>query len=38
MAGTGRGHKWLERTPAMAADITDHYWTVSELLWFKVPP
>lgn len=32
------GHKWLERTPAMAAEITDHCWTVSELLWFKVPP
>jgi hypothetical protein len=32
------GHKWLERTPAMASGITDHCWTVDELLWFKVPP
>ena len=26
------------RTPAMAAGITDHYWTVRELLSFHVPP
>ena len=26
------------RTPAMAAGITDHCWTVSEVLWHKVPP
>jgi len=32
------GHKWLERTPAMAAGITNHCWTVHELLSFKVPP
>lgn len=32
------GHKWLERTPAMASDITDHCWSVQELLSFKVPP
>lgn len=32
------GHKWLERTPAMASAITDHCWTVQELLSFKVPP
>jgi hypothetical protein len=25
-------HKWLRRTPAMAADLTDHIWTVKELL------
>jgi transposase-like protein len=29
--------KWLPRTPAMAANITDHRWTVKELLLFKVP-
>lgn len=29
--------KWLPRTPAMAASITDHRWTVKELLLFKVP-
>lgn len=32
------GHKWLERTPAMAAGITDHCWTVRELLSFHVAP
>jgi len=24
--------KWLSRTPAMAANLTDHIWTVKELL------
>jgi transposase-like protein len=32
------GHKWLARTPAMASGLTDHCWTVDELLSFKVPP
>lgn len=27
-----------ERTPAMAAGITDHRWSVQELLWHRVPP
>jgi transposase-like protein len=26
------------RTPAMAAGITDHRWSVAELLWHRVPP
>ena len=30
--------RWVERTPAMAAGLTDHRWTVLELLSFKVPP
>jgi hypothetical protein len=25
--------KAIERTPAMAAKLTDHIWTISELLW-----
>ena len=29
--------RWLKRTPAIAAGITDHLWSVSELLWYKVP-
>lgn len=29
--------KWQERTPAMAAGLTDHRWTLRELLLFKVP-
>lgn len=32
------GHKWLPRTPTMAAGITDHRWTIPELLLFRVPP
>jgi len=32
------GRKWLERTPAMAAGLTDHVWTVEEVLRFPVPP
>ncbi len=27
-------HKWLPRTPAMAVGLTDHCWTVEELLNF----
>lgn len=30
--------KWQPRTPAMAAGITDHRWTVEELLAYRVPP
>jgi transposase-like protein len=30
--------RWLRRTPAIAAGITDHLWTVEELLAFRVPP
>lgn len=29
--------RWLKRTPAIAAAITDHRWSVAELLWYKVP-
>jgi hypothetical protein len=29
--------RWLRRTPAIAVDITDHKWSVKELLWFRVP-
>jgi len=34
---SGRIH-WVQRTPAMAAGLTDHLWSVEELLSFKVPP
>jgi transposase-like protein len=30
--------RWLRRTPAIAAGITGHCWTVEELLSFRVPP
>ncbi len=33
-----RDYKWVQRTPALAAGITDHPWTVEEVLRFKVPP
>lgn len=32
------GHHWVQRTPAIAAKLTDHRWTPTELLAFKVPP
>jgi transposase-like protein len=37
---TGRagGRKWQSRTPAMAAGLTDHQWTMTELLTHRVPP
>ena len=33
-----RSFRWVQRTPAMAAGLTDHRWSVSELFFFKVPP
>lgn len=33
----GAGRRWVQRTPAMAAGLTDHCWTIRELLHFKVP-
>ena len=32
------GRRWHQRTPAMAAGLTDHRWTVHELLAYHVPP
>jgi hypothetical protein len=29
--------KWLLRTPAMAAGLADHAWTIGELLRFQIP-
>jgi hypothetical protein len=37
-APAGSGRAWLERTPAMAAGLTDHPWTLRELLGYRVPP
>jgi hypothetical protein len=31
------GRKWQQRTPAMAAEITDHIWSLEELLSYRVP-
>jgi hypothetical protein len=33
-----RRRRWLRRTPAIAAGLTDHCWTIQELFLFKVPP
>src|SRR6266567_5965217 len=32
------GRKWQQRTPAMAAELTDHIWGLEELLSYRVPP
>jgi hypothetical protein len=32
------GYRWVQRTPAIAAKLTDHQWTPAELFNFKVPP
>jgi hypothetical protein len=36
--GNGSPKKWRQRTPAMAAGLTDHVWRVREFLLFRVPP
>ncbi len=36
--GSGSVKKWQLRTPAMAARLTDHVWTLRQLLLFRVPP
>jgi hypothetical protein len=36
-APAGAPWKWQERTPAMAAGLTDHRWTLRELLRSQVP-
>jgi hypothetical protein len=36
-APPGAPLKWRERTPAMAAGLTDHPWTMSELLHYQIP-
>lgn len=32
-----RQRRWQERTPAMAAGLTDHCWTMAALLWWRPP-
>jgi hypothetical protein len=36
--GTGSARVWKPYTPAMAAGLTDHVWTLKEVLLFRVPP
>lgn len=38
LPGLAGGHKWLSRTPAMAAGLTTHCWSVKELLSYRAPP
>lgn len=38
LCAIGTAHRYLERTPAMAAGLTDHVWTLEELFRYRVPP
>ena len=33
-----RAYRWVPRTPALAAGLTDHFWSVAELMSHKIPP
>ena len=35
--GNGSAKRWQPQTPAMAAGLTDHAWTLREVLLFRVP-
>jgi IS1 family transposase/transposase-like protein len=35
---TGAIKRWQARTPAMAAGLTDHVWSLREVLLYRVPP
>jgi IS1 family transposase len=35
--GNGSSKQWQTRTPAISAGLTDHIWTIQELLMFRVP-
>ena len=36
--GTGSARVWRPCTPAMAAGVTDHVWSLKEVLLYRVPP
>ena len=36
--GSGSAKQWRPCTPAMAAGLTDHVWTLRDVLLFRVPP
>jgi len=36
--GCGSSKLWRPCTPAMAAGLTDHVWSLREVLMFRVPP
>ncbi len=33
-----QGRRWQDRAPAMAAGLTDHPWTMDDLLRYQAPP
>ena len=35
---SGSAKMWPLRTPAMAAGLTDHVWSLKEVLFYRVPP
>jgi hypothetical protein len=36
--GRGSAKLWRPCTPAMAVGLTDHVWTLTEVLFYRVPP
>jgi hypothetical protein len=36
--GTGSAKRWWPCTPATAAGLTDHVWSLKEVLLYRVPP
>jgi hypothetical protein len=36
--GSGSAKVWRPRTPAIAAGLTDHVWSLRDVLMFRVPP
>jgi IS1 family transposase len=36
--GSGSATQWRPQTPAMVAGLTDHVWTLREVLLYRVPP
>ena len=36
--GSGSAKLWRQQSPAMAAGLTDHVWTLREVLLYRVPP
>jgi hypothetical protein len=36
--GRGAAKVWQPRTPAMAVGLTDHVWSLQEVLLYRVPP
>ena len=36
--GTGSATQWRPQTPALAAGLTDHVWSLCEVLLYRVPP